>query len=366
MNSSLILLAVLLAIGATRPLHAAIGKDETVLLYPALAKTAKNGWEVEWRGVVFEPERRGLALFAIRRALGLADITMTPEEEKVFAQRSRLFLVDHERRKTIRVRAGEQEWRLGRSGADGRFGARLFLASNQIASSWIAGPTRIDVPLNLADGDQRPIVGELHLVGRQGLSVISDIDDTIKVSEVLDREALLRNTFCRPFVAVPGMPETYRGWAEQPGVVFHYVSASPWQLYEPLKAFVRSNAFPAGTFHLKQFRLKDRSVLDLLASPEKYKLGAIEPILRQFPERRFVLTGDSGEKDPEIYATLMRRYPKQIAMILIRDVTKEAADSQRYQRTFRGLDRDRWRIFDDPQEIRSVLSTISTSPGKHD
>lgn len=366
MNTRFIVLAVLLAVVSAPPVHAAIGKDETVLLYPALARAAKDGWEVEWQGVVFEPERRGLTLFALRRALGLANVRMTPEEEKVFAQRSRLFLVDHERRKTIRARAGEQEWRLGRSGADGRFGARVFLGSNQIASSWFVGPNRIDVPLNLADGDRRPLVGEVHLVGRLGLSVISDIDDTIKVSEVLDRDALLRNTFCRPFVAVPGMGETYRGWAEQHGVVFHYVSASPWQLYEPLNAFVRSNAFPAGTFHLKQFRLKDRSVLDLLASPEKYKLGAIEPILRQFPERRFVLIGDSGEKDPEIYATVMRRYPKQIAMILIRDVTNEAAGSQRYQRTFRGLDRDRWRIFDDPNEIRPVLSTISTSPGKHD
>ncbi|MGB7326045.1 MAG: App1 family protein [Rubripirellula sp.] len=59
--------------------------------------------------------------------------------------------------------------------------------------------------------------------------------------------------------------------------------------------------FPEGTFHLKQFRLKDSSVLDLLSSQQETKRSAIVPILEAFPQRQFILIGDSGEQDPEIY-----------------------------------------------------------------
>ena len=66
---------------------------------------------------------------------------------------------------------------------------------------------------------------------------------------------------------VPGMAEAYDRWSKAGGVTFHYVSASPWQLFAPLEGFVRSNGFPAGSFNLKSFRWKDRSFFDLFKSP---------------------------------------------------------------------------------------------------
>jgi len=88
------------------------------------------------------------------------------------------------------------------------------------------------------------IAGAVYLLSPTGLSVISDIDDTIKVSEVGDREALLRNTFLKPYNPLPGMAEVYAGWATNSGASFQYVTASPWQLYPDLTAFMRSNEFP--------------------------------------------------------------------------------------------------------------------------
>ena len=93
--------------------------------------------------------------------------------------------------------------------------------------------------------------GVVHFPSPQGVSVISDIDDTIKISEVKDRKLLLQNTFFRPFQAVPGVPDKYRQWAEA-GVAFSSVSASPWQLYDPLANFFRQVGFPHATFHLKR------------------------------------------------------------------------------------------------------------------
>ena len=154
-------------------------------------------------------------------------------------------------------------------------------------------------------GDNRRFAGAVQLIGPRGFSVISDIDDTIKITEVGDRRALLANTFLREFREVPGMAALYRRWAKE-GVFFHYVSASPWQLYAPLAAFLEAACYPSGSVHLKGFRWADTSLLDLFSSAEKTKRQAIEPILALFPHRRFILVGDSGERDPEIYAALAR------------------------------------------------------------
>ena len=182
--------------------------------------------------------------------------------------------------------------------------------------------------------------------------MISDIDDTIKITEVRDRHAALRNTFLREFQAVPGMAEFYQTLGRSNHAAVHYISASPQQLYEPLAAFVRSNGFPAGTFTLKEFRWKDKSFFSLFANPEQYKSGVIEPLMKQFPNRKFILIGDSGERDPEIYARLAREYPQQIARIFIRDVTGEPAASERYVKAFRDVPPERWQVFRVPDELK--------------
>jgi phosphatidate phosphatase APP1 len=203
--------------------------------------------------------------------------------------------------------------------------------------------------------DPRVFAGEVTLVDESGITVISDIDDTVKVTQVNNRQATLRNTFLLPFEPVPGLAEIYGNWGRQPGTQFWYVSASPWQLFPPLSEFVRSNGFPAGVFYLKNFRWKDESFFDLFGKPDEYKLKVIEPLLKRFPNRRFVLVGDSGERDPEAYAALARKFPQQIARILIRDVTREPAEAERYQRAFRDVPTGLWQIFREPGEIANAF-----------
>lgn len=333
----------------------ALAADETVVLYPSIAQTVPGGWKVDWTGVVYETERRPMMSFLVRRLFGARGVKMSKEERTIFADRTRSFFVDNERRKVVRAGFGVESWELGRSGANGRFESTWFLNSNAVPATLFSNARQCNLPLVLDDRRNRAIEAEIHVLEETGLSIISDIDDTIKVSNVGDRNELLKNTFCRPFVPVSAMAGIYRSWADA-GATFHYVSASPWQLYLPLQAFVRSNGFPAGTFHLKEFRLKDRTVLELFASQEKYKSGVIEPLLRRFPQRKFVLVGDSGERDPEVYARLAREYPGQIARIWIRDVTGEPVTSTRYQQAFRGVPSDRWKVFRDATEIREASS----------
>ena len=142
----------------------------------------------------------------------------------------------------------------------------------------------------------------------------------------------------------------YRQWADA-GLAFHYVSSSPWQLYEPLASFLSDTGFPEGSLDLRLFRIKDRTALNLGADSLTTKPPVIEQLLQAYPERRFILVGDSGERDPEVYALIARKYPAQILRIFIRDVTGEPADAARYTECFRDLPADLWQLFDDPQTL---------------
>jgi hypothetical protein len=93
--------------------------------------------------------------------------------------------------------------------------------------------------------------GRVLLIPPEGRSIVSDIDDTIKTTEIpAGPEIVFRNTFLRDFRAAPGMAERYRSLADA-GSVFHYVSGGPWQLYRPLAAFLADERYPEGTFHMK-------------------------------------------------------------------------------------------------------------------
>jgi hypothetical protein len=341
--------------------------DEQIVFYPTVAQRVPgepNWWRTEIRGCVFEVEKRRLLVPAFREAIELKTEAMTSAQSVVFGERARLFLVDHERGKKIFIRCGTNEFFAGKSGVDGRFSGEVLLSDTDVQRR---PPARLEgqgafqraeavlgVPFAAAlkPEDARSFSGHIFPLEAEGLSVISDIDDTIKITEVRNKSATLRNTFLREFQAVPGMAEFYQQLARSNHAAFHYISASPWQLYEPLAALVASNDFPAGTFELKEFRWKSRKFFNLFASPEKYKPGVIEPLLKQFPKRKFILIGDSGERDPEIYGALARKFPTQIIQIYIRDVTNEPADAARYQKAFNAVPRDRWQIFREPTELQ--------------
>jgi phosphatidate phosphatase APP1 len=183
--------------------------------------------------------------------------------------------------------------------------------------------------------------------------VISDIDDTIKISNVLDKEKLLANTFIKEFRPVPGMVDAYRSWAKE-GAIFHYVSGSPWQLYSFLNDFMVREGFPPGSFALRSFRVKDRTFFNLFASPEKSKIPIIETILSRYAGRQFVLVGDSGERDPEVYGEIARSHPKQIVHILVRNVPGSDVSKERLEKAFSGVALDRWKLFRDAGELLGV------------
>ena len=331
-----------------------IKPDESVLIFPTVGWQTTHGWELEVHGLVYEPHAHKLITGLLRRSLGIEKEELSAGEEKLFSERARYFLVDNERRKRITLKFGTQLEKISPTGPNGHFKAELdFAAPDATPHAFFSFLTNgvLDIETVSANTKVHPFRGQIYLVPKTGWSVISDIDDTIKISDVLHRKELIRNTLVRDYRPVPGVADVYRRWAGQ-GAMFHYVSASPWQLYVPLSDFLATNGFPGGTFHLKQFRVKDSSIFDLFKSPEKYKPAVIEPLLKKFPERKFVLSGDSGEKDPEVYGALARKFPQQIQRIIIRDVTGESSTGPRYQKAFHDLSTNLWQVYKEAAEIQ--------------
>ena len=355
-----------------------IKSDEVVVFYPSYAvegrDTATKGvsWKFAVHGSIFEPESNSLkrrALVAsLRESLQLTEGT---PQAAIFDQRIRPFLVDHERGKSIFVRLLGEDFlgepvAAGTSAANGHFRQTLEV-TNELATQLTAGTLAanrwIEYQAITPRDDPRRFVGRVQLLPPHGVSVVSDIDDTIKISQVTDKSQVLANTFVRPFRRVPGMADLY-AQAAAGGAAFHYVSGSPWQLCEPLAVFLQESGFPVGSMHLKLFRLTDSSALHLLASQQEHKLTNIRRILADFPQRKFLLVGDSGEQDPEIYGELARTHPNQILGIFIRDVTNQPADAPRYQAAFAEIPAARWTVFVEAAEIReSFLALAKPQPG---
>lgn len=336
-----------------------IKSDEQVVFYPTLAwfvgiphepEHNDNYFVIEIHGCIFEAGKHAAGVKLIRELTGIDESKLSNDEARLFQQRAELFAVDHERGKAIPVRIGDQTYLLPESEANGHFYGRIGTSGYDLQNA-LGEPVReVKVTAVLRDGDSREFSGRVHLAPNAPpvVRVISDIDDTIKISQVRDKPALLLNTFCRPFRPVPGMADLYRDW-ETAGARFHYVSGSPWQLYPPLAEFVRDHNFPAGSFHMKLFRPTDRSAMNLFGSQIEYKRGEIKPLLEKFPRDHFVLVGDSGEQDATIYAGLAREHPRQVSHILIRNVTDEPLDT--FREIFAGLPDDLWQVFREPSEI---------------
>ncbi|MDT8396475.1 MAG: phosphatase domain-containing protein [bacterium] len=332
--------------------------DEEIVFFPTAAHldVERGRWVVPVHGWVFEPEEGSIWRSAlVGELLQWLELGDDPVDEEIFRGRARLFLVDNERGKSFALRAAGLAFRTLPSGPEGHFGKTVEvdrdLAESHREGDWL--PFQVDT--GTTGGRKRG--GRVQLIPPGGLSVISDIDDTIKVSNVLDKEELLANTFLKEYRPVPGMAEAYRAW-EKEGAVFHYVSASPWQLYLPLAGFMSSEGFPPGAFTLRSFRIKDRTFFNLFASPMETKVPVIGSIMSRYPGRKFILVGDAGEKDPEVYGEIARTHADQVARILIRDVPGGDVSKKRMEAAFKEVDADRWKVFNDAGELPVILSGL--------
>ncbi len=359
---SVALMAALLAGCATTPDSRPVGGeeepragDEAVIFYPTFGALDGDHWVVPFKLRVHE--RRGSLEWLVTRVTRSVS-GLTEAQADRFRLRIAPFLSDSESREVVTFRFdGDPQGREYRL-EDAR-GRPVRTDLNGLAQGVLSLPVdevRALVQVQEADdgwlsfhATSRDHTGQgrLQLVEPIGLSVISDIDDTIRITQVpAGARAVVRTTFFEEFEPAPGMVERFRTWVEEEPeglVAVHYVSAGPWQLYPSLAEFLfdEDPGFPEGTFHMRDVRKnmfsvttwRDLYTLALGDEPTyRHKVQTIAEIMERFPQREFVLVGDSGEHDPEVYRTIDERFPGQVREIVIRDVVEDLeADPSRLE-----------------------------------
>ena len=171
--------------------------------------------------------------------------------------------------------------------------------------------------------------GQVLVPSGSEFGVISDLDDTVVQSGATNvlRMAwtvVRNNAHTRlPFEGVSAFYEALRGGSD--GGTYNpifYVSSSPWNIYDLLEDFLDVHGVPAGPLFLKDWSPTT------LGQHEDHKLGIIRTLLETYPDLPFVLIGDSGEEDPEIYHQAVVEHPGRIRTIIIRDVTSPERDRE--------------------------------------
>ena len=189
--------------------------------------------------------------------------------------------------------------------------------------------TRIwhEVNLLLPDRDAKPAVGHVLVPAPDAaVGVISDIDDTIVVTGATSlrqmvSSVLLQNAATRlPFEGVADFYKLLHGGRNP----LFYVSSSPWNLYDLIADYMDIHGIPQGPMFLQDYGIDDDTWIH--DAHDVHKLREIQTILDYYAPLPFVLIGDSGQHDPEIYLNVIRANPGRIRLAIIRDVTSTARD----------------------------------------
>jgi len=168
-------------------------------------------------------------------------------------------------------------------------------------------------------------------------AVVSDLDDTViqsRVSNFLQaaRTVMLGNARTRlPFPGVAAFYEALRNGAtdDEKNPIF-YVSSSPWNIYDVIAEFMDLQKIPKGPLVLRDWDIGWSSLSS--ARHFEHKTSVIRDLMQLYPDLEFILIGDSGQHDPEIYRQIVSEFPKRVRAIYIRDVTRTVERSASIQR----------------------------------
>lgn len=160
----------------------------------------------------------------------------------------------------------------------------------------------------------------VYLVPPDGITIVSDIDDILRVTKIYEPKEGLLNSFARPFSSWMNMPQIYANWSSSiSDLHFHYLTTTPEQITRNYMDFIYKT-YPLGSFDTRPLNFSD---LSATLSIRKFLLTKI---FETFPQRKFILVGDTTNSDVmKDYPQLYKDNPEQVACIFLRNTT--ATDS---------------------------------------
>ncbi|MFW5725990.1 MAG: App1 family protein, partial [Bacteroidota bacterium] len=155
------------------------------------------------------------------------------------------------------------------------------------------------------------------------MGIISDIDDTILISHATRTGkkiwlSVSKNAYTRrPF---PGVSSFYKALVRNGENPVFYVSSSDWNLFDMIRDFLNYRKIPPGPLLLKDLHVNLKNIWKSGGGSHQHKLEKIRMLLKLYQGMQFVLIGDSGQHDPELYATIIKENPGRIKAVYIREV----------------------------------------------
>jgi phosphatidate phosphatase APP1 len=158
------------------------------------------------------------------------------------------------------------------------------------------------------------------------MGVISDVDDTVMVTALPRPFLAAWNTFVldeharRP---VPGMAVLYERLTKaHPGIPVFYLSTGAWNVAPTLTRFLSRNLYPPGPLLLTDWGpTHDR----WFRSGRDHKIETLERLAVEFPNIRWLLVGDDGQHDEEIYGGFARSNTENVEAVAIRQLSNSEA-----------------------------------------
>jgi len=190
----------------------------------------------------------------------------------------------------------------------------------------------IDVRVSLSPGwhtavlrsqGTEPAEASIFVIGPETrFGIVSDIDDTVMVTALPRPFLALWNTFVlseRARMATPGMAVLLdRLTVEHPDAPVIYLSTGPWNAAPTLGRFLTRNMYPSGALVLTDWGLtQDR----WFRSGQAHKRQNLERLAAEFPNMRWLLIGDNGQHDEQIYSAFAQEYSDRVAAIAIRQLS---------------------------------------------
>ncbi|WP_260729952.1 App1 family protein [Dactylosporangium roseum] len=171
----------------------------------------------------------------------------------------------------------------------------------------------VEAPVRIIDPDIR-------------FGVVSDVDDTVMVTALPRPMLAAWNTFVldeHARASVPGMAVLYERLVNaNPGAPVFYLSTGAWNVAATLTRFLSRHLYPAGPLLLTDWGPQpDR----FFRSGQAHKRASLARLADEFPNIRWLLVGDDGQHDPEIYAEFVAEHPESVAAVAIRHLSPTQA-----------------------------------------
>ncbi|KAL8906381.1 MAG: hypothetical protein Q9171_006284 [Xanthocarpia ochracea] len=184
-----------------------------------------------------------------------------------------------------------------------------------------------------------------YLVPPTGLSIISDIDDILRITKIYQPKEGLLNSFARPFVPWENMPEIYANWSRSiPDFHFHYLTTTPEQITRNYMDFIYKT-YPGGSFDTRPLNFSDVSAT---LSIRKFLL---DKVFETYPKRKFIMMADTSNSDVmKAYPQMTKDFPGQVQCILLRN-TSATDEGNRFPYDtsgFKDLDKNTYMFFKVP------------------